>query len=817
MAAAALAPTPPAEPVACAHCGLPVPPGLLVAQSDLQFCCRACETVHAVISRSGLSDYYRLRDADAGRKAASTGKSFSDFDDPAFRELYCRPEPGGLLRTQLYVEGVHCSACVWLVERVSLVVDAPVQATLDIGRSVVELVWDPTKISLGAIARALDALGYCPHPQHGLDEREVRRKEDRRLLARIAVAGASAGNAMLMALAMYSGAFSGMDRDHLELLRWGSLLATLPSVLWSAAIFYRGAVGALRTRTPHMDLPISIGIVTGFVWGAFNTFSGRGDVYFDTVTTLIFLLLIGRWLQRRQQVAARDAADLLYALSPHSARRVEGDGVREVPVQALRPGDVVEVRAGESIPVDGTILQGRSAVDNALLTGESVPEVVAPGEAVHAGCVNLSARVRVRVERSGPQTRVGQLLAQVEEAARRRAPIVAMADRLSGIFVMAVLFAALATLLGWLRVDPALAIDHTVALLVVTCPCALGMATPLAVSAALGKAARAGILLKGGDALERLAKPGLLVFDKTGTLTEGRLELVAFHGDAEAKRLAAAAEADATHPIAAAFRKACESETLPAASAIGHTLGGGLSAQVSGHQVLVGAFEFVTGRVAAVPSWALRRVTEHAARGQTPVVIAIDGQVRAVAAFADPPRADARASLERLRRSGYELAMLSGDHPEVVRALADQLGQPFVFVEGGATPERKLELVQRLVQSRPVFMVGDGVNDAAALSAATFGMAVHGGAEASLAAADAFATRSGLSPLVELVDGARRTLGVVRRGLALSLIYNALGAGLAVAGYLSPLGAALLMPLSSLTVVTNAYRSRTFGARREAS
>jgi Cu2+-exporting ATPase len=627
---------------------------------------------------------------------------------------------------------------------------------------------------------------------------------------RIGVAGASAGNAMLLAIALYCGAFT--DAEYVGLFRWASVVASLPSIFWSAGVFYRGAVSSIRARTPHMDLPIAIGIAVGTASGIANTVRGNGEVYFDTITMVIFLLLLGRFLQHRQQRNAESAEDSLNALSPRTARLLDGDSAREVPVETVPREALVEVRSGEHVPVDGCIVSGASSIDVSLLTGESLPEEVGLGSKVHAGSVNLTGRIVIRADRTGRETRLAQLLLRVEEAAARRAPIVQLADRLSRYFVVVVLSIAAVTLAVLFRTSPALAVERAVALLVVTCPCALALATPLSITAALGRAARRGLMIKGGSSLEALARPALIVFDKTGTLTRGALEVVGFEGDPGIKPLVAAAEASSAHPIARALTAAFGASAASVVSEARETLGGGVEATVDGKAVAVGSPSFVGAR-ARSPEWVEGHVEQLATLGLTPVLLAVDGEVRAVAAIGDPPRDDAFRSLTTLRELGYRLAILSGDQPAVVRSIAARIGVPFDEIVGGASPEAKLGFIEERVRSEPVFMVGDGVNDAAALSAATVGIAVHGGAEASLSAADVFATTAGLSPVVELVLGARRTLGVIRGNLTRSLVYNLTVGTLAALGFVGPLLAAVLMPVSSIGVITAAYRGRTFGEK----
>jgi Cu2+-exporting ATPase len=792
----------------CAHCGLPVPGGE-PNESEPQFCCRACGVAYAVIQDAGLGAYYRQRE---GAEAApigtqSTGRTYAEYDDPTFSERHVSAHEDGA-RLRLFLSGVHCGACVWLIERLPRVVPGVRSARLDLAHGAVDVVFQPKETSPGAIARALDGLGYAPHVSSAA-QRDGELATERALIVRLGVAFALAGNVMLMALALYSGAAA--DPAYAALFRWGSLLLSVPAVFYSGGVFLRGAVAALRTRTPHMDLPVAIGILAGFTRSAWNTVAGRGEVYFDSIAVLIFLLLVGRFLQLRHHRGASRALESIAALSPPSAHLVEGEGLRDVPVEALFPSALVHVDRDERIPADGIVTQGHSSVDTSFLTGESLPEEIEPGSRVYAGTLNRASAVRLRVEATGAESRLGRLLEAVEKAQARRAPIVLYANRVARYFVLAVLALSAVTLGIWWHVDPSLAVDRAVALLVVTCPCALGMATPLAVSAALKRAAEASIFFKGGEFLEALARPATIAFDKTGTLTEGKLALVSFTGDESLKPLIRAAEAQSSHPIGRALAAAfCDAPVVEAESAR-EVAGAGVIARVMGHELRIGSAQFVFGDA---PSERFRGELERqAALGRPAVAIAVDGEVRAVVGFSDPIRKDARHSLDRLRALGYEIAILSGDQALVVESVARELGR-LVEARGAMSPEQKLAWVERARQRGPVVMVGDGVNDAAAMSAADVSIAVHGGAEASILSADAFTTLPGVVKIVDAVVGARRTLRVIRRGIGFSLAYNAVGVALCMAGFISPLVAAVLMPLSSLTVVSSALRARTFAPRR---
>jgi len=797
-----------ATAVVCTHCQLPVPAGLIESDAEEQFCCGGCRTAFAVLHDHGLDTHY---DTTVGRDgpvaAGSPGRSFEEFDHATFRDLYVRRTPEGLAQVDLYLEGVRCGACVWLVERVPLIVPGVARAELNVRRSLARVVWDDAAVSLSHVARTLDSLGYHPHPFRGLEVEAMRRREDRAMLARIGVAGAVAANVMLAALALYSGQFGGMDGPYERFFRWVSLLLTTPALFGPGRVFFAGAWASLRTRRLHMDLPIAIALAVGWARGLANTITDSGPIYFDGLATLIFALLAGRFLQQRGQRAASDSAELLYSLSPMTARVVEGDVARELPAQALLPGMTLDVRVGESFAADGTVAAGHSMVDIALLTGESRPVSVGVGDRVYAGTTNVSSAIRVRVDSSGEETRLAKILRQVDESVRRRAPVVQMANRMAGWFVAVVLVIAAGTAIFWYPRSPAAAIDNAIALLVVTCPCALALATPLAVSMAIGRAARIGILIKGGDALERLASPGMLLLDKTGTITESRVALAAWDGPEWVKPLVLALEQESSHPIAAGFRRAFRDADVLDVCESTHTPGGGIDGVVEGCRVVVGSAAFVEAR-ATYRSDRVRPVSlpSHL----TPVLVAVDGTIVAAAGFGDPIRADTRRAIHALRARGWEVGILSGDHPRVVASVGQALGIPASSCIGGADPEEKLRVVERARERGTAVMVGDGVNDAAAIAAASVGVGVHGGAEACLSTADVYLARAGLTPLVTLTEGASRTIGVIRRNIAFSIAYNLVGATLAVTGVITPLIAAVLMPASSLTVVLASWLSTTF-------
>jgi Cu2+-exporting ATPase len=799
-----------ATDVLCAHCGLPVPDGLLDDDAERQFCCSGCHTAFGILHAHGLDSYYGFAERREAPVRAS-GRTYDEFDHPAFANLYVTALPNGLSRTELYLEGVHCASCVWLVERVPMLVPGVLRAELNVRRSLAVIEWDIATVPLSRIAQSLDTLGYPPHPFRGVARADMRMREDRAMLVRIGIAGAIAINVMLAALALYAGELNTMDASFTRFFRWVSFVITVPAYIWPGRVFFTGAWASLRTRSLHMDLPIAIALAAGFVRGAMNTITDSGPIYFDGLALLIFALLVGRFLQQRGQRVAVDAAEELHAIAPSTARIIDNEIVRNVPSEALLPGMLLDVRAGESFAADGIVMRGHSSVNAALLTGESRPTSVRVGQRVYAGTLNVESPLRVQVEQAGETSRIARLMQQVEESAKRRAPIVQTANRMAGVFTAVVLVAAATTFVIKSQLSAAHALDDALALLIVTCPCALALATPLAITVAVGRAARRGMLIKGGDALELLATPGILVLDKTGTITEGRTALAAWHGPDWVKPLVLALEEGSSHPLADGFRRAWSGVVPATVSTSRHVAGGGLEGTVSGHAVRIGSPRFVRESMVVIDE-SLEHVTHTLDRTLTPVHIAVDGVLVAIAGLGDRVREEAFAALQQLRGRGWRTVMLSGDAHDVVASVGRALAFDAPDAIGAVSPEGKLAFVEQLkaTSGRTVVMVGDGVNDAAAIAAAHVGIGVHGGAEACLATADIYLTRPGLGALVELTEGAHRTLHVIRRNIALSIGYNLIGAGLAVFGVLTPLIAAILMPTSSITVVLGSWYSTTF-------
>lgn len=810
--------------VACSHCGAAVPIGMIDREATEQFCCRGCHTAYALIHEHGLEAFYD-RNQPTGLAVGDSplARSFGDFDQPAFEQLYVRVRGDGKKSALLVLNGIHCAACIWLLEKLPQLVNGVAEARVNWNRSTVEVAWVPEATRLSEIALTLNRLGYAPAPVRSGVQQAAATRENRRQLVNLGVAAALAGNNMLFGAALYFGLLSQLGSGIETLFRGASCLLGILSVLGPGRVFLRTAWSALRTQTAHVDIPVAVALLMGTTSGLWNTLHGTGEIYFDSISSLVALLLVGRYIQFRQQRQTAEAVDLLYRLTPRTARKLVGGEVVETLVELIEPGDRLEVLAGQGVPADGTLIAGESNLDEALLTGESRPVKRVAGEAVFAGTQNLVSPIEFVVTRTGRETRMGQLMELMESASRDKPPIIQWANRAGVWFVYGVLAVALATMFYWLATTPSRAVENTVAVLIVACPCVIALAAPLTLSLAISRAASRGILIKSGDVLQRLAKPGTLWLDKTGTLTRGQTAVVEWLGEREWIPLVVALESRSTHPLATAFEpKALETslgvslDDLPTIESAVQDSRGGLRGRVGGREVVVGNANLLSGLGVALPAAYELQAVELAERGLTAVFFVIDQLVRGVIGIGDPLRSDSISTVKQLRSTGWKVGILSGDRPETVSAIAKQIGIPPQLACGGLTPEQKTERVRECNVDQTSVMVGDGVNDSAALAAASVGVAVKGGAEASLAAAPVFLSRGGLGGLLELTCASCQTMRTIHFSLVISILYNTFSVGLATMGLIHPLIAALMMPISSLTTIGLAYSNPAFrsGAQR---
>jgi Cu2+-exporting ATPase len=803
----------------CAHCGLPSPRP--VDATRPAFCCSGCKGAYELIRGWGLDEFYDLHSGGEESTVAPQLENFADLDDPQLMGLSAprlvSGDQGALMRSELAITGLHCAACTWLIERVPPQVGGWIAASVNMPRRTVEVIYDPTKTKLSEIARTLSRLGYrlAPLVKDRVDQ--VESQQNRRMLVDVAIAAFCAANAMWIAVALYAGEFSWIAAEHVWFLRVAGVGLGLTAVLIPGRVFFRSALASLRTWTPHMDLPVAIGLTAGSAASVYGLIDPGSDVYFDSIAALVFFLLLGRWIQVRQQRRAGEAVAELTRLTPVAANRVDAEGkITRVPVEQIQVDDAVIAYPGESLPVDGQVISGASLIDRSLLTGESAPVAVSEGSLVEAGTDNLQSAITVRATTIGESTRIGLIAKSISAAAGSRTPVVQLANRIGGWFVIVVIGLALLTAGLWWH-HPAAALANSVSLLIVACPCALALATPLAIALTVGRLARRRVLVRSGECLERLSSPGTIYFDKTGTLTAGRMQVTHWCGDDDSLRAAAAIEAEINHPVARAISLFAQSRLDdPAEHAdeveagdVQQISGCGVMAIIDGNEVAVGNRRLLE-QYARVPLDAeLDRIAEeieHA--GASPAFVVSAGSPVAVLGITDPIRESSQQVLQRLQSDGWVVGLLSGDSQATADVVGGQLGIAREQIYGGLLPEQKLATIKSIRGRGPVVMVGDGVNDAAALAAADVGIAVRGGASASLAAAPVLVAGQQLDGIVDLVRGAGAARKTIIRNFVISLAYNILAVVLAIAGYITPLLAAVLMPISSISVLAMTLSSR---------
>ncbi len=774
-------------------------------------CCHGCEAVAEAIVAAGLTDFYRHRTALSRRAEDLIPEQLRGlelYDRPDLQKSFVRAEGEHVREAALILEGIVCAACVWLNERHVNRLPGVLEFRVNYSTHRARLRWDEQHIKLSDILAAIAAIGYVAHPFDPNRQEALQKRERSVALRRLAVAGLGSMQVMMLAVGLYVGDYQGMEDWIREFLRWICLILAVPVVTYSAQSFYQGAWRDLRRRQLGMDVPVSLAILAAFLASVWHTWQGSGEIYYDSVTMFVFFLLTGRFLEMTARHRAAQISEALVRMLPATATRLNAANEEEiVPIAELAPGDRVLVRPGETLPADGRIIEGASSVDESLLTGESLPLPRQVGEALIGGAVNVDSPLVMRVEKVGADTVLSAISRLLDRAQSEKPRLALLADRIAGGFVAALLIVAAVVLAAWWSLsDFDTAFRITLSVLVVTCPCALSLATPTAIVAATGALTRIGLLTTRGHALETLARATHVIFDKTGTLTFGRPQVAAVEtvGGLEARRglaLAAALERGSEHPVGRALAEAA-GEMIPLATDVHNTPGSGIEGWIEGRRYRVGRPEFV----AALSQSAVSGRDDLDA-ASTWVALGDETGLLAWFQLTDTLRPGAAAAVKALQARGLTVELLSGDRPDAVAHIAREVG--IATATGGLSPQDKLDRLRELQRQGAVAaMVGDGVNDAPVLAAAQVSLAMGSGTQLAHATADMILLSEKLECLVNGVDMARRTLTIMRENFAWAIGYNLIALPLAAGGWLTPWMSAIGMSGSSLLVVLNALRLR---------
>ncbi|WP_035051571.1 heavy metal translocating P-type ATPase [Andreprevotia chitinilytica] len=802
----------PAAAARCFHCGEPVPESpvfpVRYRQIEQATCCAGCQAVAQSIIDAGLDDYYTQRERPAHRAQPlpdELQQQLQLYDDPQLQHSFVYVEEADIREAALLIEGITCAACIWLNERHISRQPGVLAVSINYTTHRARVRWDESRTHLSAILQAIAATGYRAHPYDQARQEAAQQKARKSSLLRLWIAGLSMMQVMMFAVPVYLAPAGDIDPQWLTLLHWASFLMTLPVALYSSWPFYQSAWRDLKQGRTGMDLPVSIGVISAFAASVHALFTGHGAIYFDSVSMFVFLLLGGRYLEQGARQRAGAALEQLVRLAPAFAHHLPAWPTertsREATVSSLKPGDVVLVKAGETFPADGLVLEGTSTTNEALLTGESRPVAKHVGSTVTGGSSNQVSPLIVSIEQVGEGTRLAGIVRLLDRALAEKPRLARQADRIAGWFVATLLAVAAAAWLFWHWHDPAHALPIMVAVLVISCPCALSLATPVALTAATGRLAQRGLLVTRGHALESLANVTDVVFDKTGTLTLGEPHVVEALPLAmaieQARALATALEAASEHPLASAF----DGATTYTAHNVINTPGGGLTGDIDGMRHAIGHIDFVADHCAA---------PRPALAGDGWIVLATQHEWLAAFRLGDTLRPDAKQAIATLQASGLKVHLLSGDRAANATPIAQTLGIDDVHSE--ATPQDKLAYLKQLQASGArVLMVGDGVNDAPVLAAANVSIAMGAGVDIAQSSGDAILLDNQLVRISEALRTSTATRRVIRQNLAWALGYNLIALPLALAGLVTPWLASLGMATSSFIVVVNALRLTGYG------
>lgn len=820
--------------VDCFHCGLPVTTGALFSSSIQNqprvFCCAGCQAVAGFIHQGGLDQFYQYR-SELNKRPEAEKVDFKVYDQDSIQSSFVRSplreKPHSAPPEKiayLLLDGITCAACVWLIEKYLLAITGVSKVSVNAATHQCSVTFDPSQIPLSQLMEQLFNIGYRPQPYTQAEQQQQQRQQQRRLLFRLGLAGFGMMVVGMIAVSLYAGAIQGIDAQWVQLFRWASLLVATPIVLFSAQPFWSSAWRNLKRGHLTMDVPVSLAVILAYLASTWATVTESGEVYFDSISMFTFFLLLGRYFELRLRYRNQQMAGLVSQLLPMTATKVSAiDSLNTeflstassdvvIALAELKVGDYIRVASGETIPADGVIVEGSSSVIEAVLTGEAEPIRKTIDDNVIAGTVNTEGTLLLRVLAVGDQTRLSTISQLVEEAEQDKPALQLLADKVASVFVAVVLCVATLVFFSWRTIDPDAALWITLSVLVVTCPCALSLATPTALTAAVAMMRRQGLLVLKGHVIETLTAITKVIFDKTGTLTYGRPTIVSvdiidnnFDQD-KILSIAAALEKGSSHPIAFAFEHYINESSanehdiiLPTVNDINIVTGAGVSAYVEDDLFRLGKPDFAINNEACLDQF----LKEDKKRIGQWVLLSKNNNALAWIELSDQLRSSAKQAIDELHSYNIKTEILSGDRETSVKLVADQLG---ISYRAEYTPEKKLDALKADQDNEIVLVVGDGINDVPVLAGADISVAMDTATDFARTRADCVLLNNKLNTLPLVFQLAHKSKRIIRQNIAWALGYNLLALPLAAMGYIPPYLAAIGMSLSSLIVVLNALR-----------
>ncbi len=801
------------SPLDCYHCSLPVPDNTdyqaIIGGKARPMCCAGCKAVAEAIVSAGHEIFYQQR-----TEPAETGETLvpeflrqtSAYDHPQIQKSFVHDFGDSVREASLILEGITCAACIWLNEQYIAQLPGVTEVQINYTTHRARVRWNDEQIKLSEILQAIHAIGYQAHPYDPGKQQQIFESLRKDSLLRIGVAGLFGMQVMMISLGLYVGDWMGIEPEFERFFRWLLAGLTLPVAFYAATPFYRSAWRDLLQRRIGMDVPVTLGISIAFGASLLATFTDQGHVYYDSVVMFTFFLLSSRYFELSARKQNSEAAEGLALAVPTMATRLGKNGEEFIPVAELQTGDQVLVRPGEQVPADGIITEGQSGIDESVLTGESLPVTRGTGDKLIGGSINTDSPLYLRVSEVGSNTVLAQILRLLDSAQAEKPRMASMAEKIASRFVSVILLLAVSVATYWWLAGSSRWLEITLSVLIVTCPCALSLATPTAISAATGTLQKMGMLIIHGNALETLARLSHFAFDKTGTLTRGQPSLTHTWTATgilpmETLQIAAALEQGSEHPLAKALIEAVDTMPEFQVDSIRNTPGAGIKGNVDQLAYRLGTPAFISENL-VIPESAL---VQASTLGATPVVLANAEQVLAVFSLLDELRPDAKSMISDIHRANLQTRLLTGDHLLAAQRIADLAGLTDVAAE--LSPADKLQQVRKMQSAgQVVAMVGDGINDAPVLAAADLSIAMGSAAQISHANADVILLSNKLSVLSQGVKLARKTRRIMLQNMSWAIAYNLIALPAAAMGWLAPWMAALGMSLSSLIVVLNSMR-----------